>query len=227
MKIGERLKRVTSLVPASQSMADIGTDHGYIPLSLLEEDRVSKAIACDINRGPLERAKEHIIQEGKYNNIEIRLGAGLEPVSDREVDGVVIAGMGGLMILQILEDNLKKAQHLHWLVLQPQNHVAELKRYLSSHGFKIEKEELALEGYHLYEMFRAVPGEMSALSFLEAEIGCTEEYKRHPLFNRHLKKLINKRNDLIRGIAEDTDNERNYLRRQKAVEEKEILEAFL
>ena len=227
MKLGDRLKQVISLVPVSQSMADIGTDHGYIPLSLLEENKVRKAIACDINHGPLERAKEHIFQEGKPHDVEIRLGSGLEPVSDGEVDGVVIAGMGGLMILQILEDCLEKAKHLHWLVLQPQNHTAELKQYLSSHGFKIEKEELALEGGHLYEMFRAVPGKMNELSYLDAEIGCTEDYRNHPLFYRHLKKLIKKRNDLIQGIAEDTDNKRNYLRRQNALKEKKILEAFL
>ena len=227
MKLTERLEKVSSLVPLSTSMADIGTDHGYLPLSLLEEGKVSRAIACDINRGPLERAREHIRSEGREKDIALRLGGGLSVLEKGEVDGVVMAGMGGLLMADILEADMDKAQALHWLVLQPQNHVADLKRYLSTHHFRIVTEEMALEDRQLYEMFLAAPGDMEPLSLLDAEIGATGAYRKHPLFPLHIRKLIRKRDFLINGVAEDTTNERNRRRRKQAVEEKKRLEALL
>lgn len=227
MKLTERLEKVSSLVPLSTSMADIGTDHGYLPLSLLEEGKVSRAIACDINQGPLERAREHIRSEGREKDIALRLGGGLSVLEKGEVDGVVMAGMGGLLMADILEADMDKAQALHWLVLQPQNHVADLKRYLSTHHFRIATEEMALEDRQLYEMFLAVPGDMEPLPLLDAEIGATAAYRNHPLFPLHIRKLMRKRDFLINGVAEDTTNERNRRRREQAVEEKKRLEALL
>ena len=93
-------------------MADIGTDHAYLPLHLLEEGRISYAVACDIHKGPLVKAKEHIIRENRGDCVEIRLGAGIEPLTTGEVDGVTIAGMGGLMIIDILKDSPEKAHAL-------------------------------------------------------------------------------------------------------------------
>lgn len=144
-----------------------------------------------------------------------------------EVDGVVIAGMGGLMMRDILEADMDKAQALHWLVLQPQNHVADLKRYLSTHHFRILKEDMALEDRQLYEMMLAAPGDMEEVSLLEGEIGVTAAYRQHPLFPLHIRKLIRKRDFLIQGVAEDTENERNREKRKIAVEEKKRLEALL
>ena len=227
MKLTERLEKVASLVLKSTSMADIGTDHGYLPLALLEEGKVERAIACDINRGPLERAREHIISVGREKDIALRLGGGLSVLEKGEVDGVVIAGMGGLMMRDILEADLDKARALRWLVLQPQNHVADLKRYLSTHHFRILREEMALEDRQLYEMFLAAPGDMDPVTLLEGEIGVTATYRQHPLFPLHIRKLIRKRDFLINGVAEDSSNERNRLRRAQAVEEKKRLEALL
>ena len=134
-----RLRQAAELVPPSRSMADIGTDHAYLPLALLEEGKIRAAIASDIHKGPLERARFHIKEQGKEGQIELRLGGGLAPLQKGEVDGVTIAGMGGLMMRDILEADMEKAQALSWLVLQPQNHVAELKQYLSTHHFRIMK----------------------------------------------------------------------------------------
>ena len=227
MKLTPRLQEVENLVPQCRIMADIGTDHAYLPLHLLEEGRISYAVACDIHKGPLVKAKEHIIRENRGDCVEIRLGAGIEPLTTGEVDGVTIAGMGGLMIIDILKDSPEKAHALHWLVLQPQNHVAELKQYLAGHHFMIMQEDMAMEDRRLYEMMLVKPGAMKGISLLEGEIGVTENYRQHPLFHEHLRRLIRKRDFLIQGVAEDTDNERNRRRREKALEEKKRLEAFL
>lgn len=222
----DRLRRVADLVPAGQCMADIGTDHGYLPMYLVEKGVMERAIACDIHRGPLERAKEHLRTFPKRDKISLRLGGGLAPLLPGEVDGVTICGMGGLMIRQILEED-HKAGGLHWMVLQPQNHVAELKQYLSENHFRIEKEVLSFDGGQLYEILKVVPGDMKPLSLLEAEIGATEDYRKDPLFPMHIQKLIKKRNFLIQGVAEDTTNERNRKKREQALKELQVLEAFL
>ena len=222
-----RLQQVADLVPAGSSMADIGTDHGYIPIYLVEKGTMKKAIACDIHQGPLDRAKEHLISSGLQGRINLRLGGGLQPLRKREVEGVTICGMGGFMIRQILEEDMEKAQALSWLILQPQNHVAELKQFLSSHHFCIPKEMLCLEGGQLYEIMKVEPGNMKEVSLLEAEIGVTEAYRKDPLFPMHIQKLMKKRNFLIQGVAEDSNNEKNLAKRKQALKEMEVLKKLL
>ena len=227
MHLTDRLQKVADLVPQGKAMADIGTDHGYLPIYLVETGKMESAIACDINEGPLDRAKENLISTGLTEKIALRLGGGLSKLAKGEVDGVTICGMGGLMICRILEDDREKAQALSWLVLQPQNHVAELKVFLSSHHFRIVKEVLSEDGGQLYEMLLAVPGEMEPLDMLTAEIGATPSYREDPLFPMHIQRLIRKRDFLIQGVAEDTRIERHRKNREKAVKEKKILEAYL
>ncbi len=227
MNLTDRLQKAADLVPPGKAMADIGTDHGYLPIYLMEKKKMERAIACDINQGPLDRARENLISSGMMNRISLRLGGGLSPLEKGEVDGVTICGMGGLMIRQILEDDREKAQALSWLVLQPQNHVAELKVFLSTHHFRIEKEILSQDGGQLYELLLAVPGEMEPLDLLTAEIGAAPSYREDPLFPVHIERLIRKRDFLIQGVAEDTKVERHRKNREKAVEEKKILEGYL
>lgn len=227
MNLTDRLQKAADLVPPGKAMADIGTDHGYLPIYLIEKKKMERAIACDINQGPLDRARENLISSGMMDRISLRLGGGLSPLEKGEVDGVTICGMGGLMIRQILEDDREKAQALSWLVLQPQNHVAELKVFLSAHHFRIEKEILSQDGGQLYELLLAVPGEMEPLDLLTAEIGATSSYREDPLFPTHIERLIRKRDFLIQGVAEDTKVERHRKNREKAVEEKKILEGYL
>ncbi len=227
MNLTDRLQKAADLVPPGKAMADIGTDHGYLPIYLIEKKKMERAIACDINQGPLDRARENLISSGMMDRISLRLGGGLSPLEKGEVDGVTICGMGGLMIRQILEDDRAKAQALSWLVLQPQNHVAELKVFLSTHHFRIEKEILSQDGGQLYELLLAVPGEMEPLDLLTAEIGATPSYREDPLFPVHIERLIRKRDFLIQGVAEDTKVERHRKNREKAVEEKKILEGYL
>ncbi len=227
MKLTDRLQKAADLVPGGKVMADIGTDHAYLPIYLLETGKMERAIACDIHQGPLDRAKEHLISSVMTERIALRLGGGLAPLAKGEVDGVTICGMGGLMIVDILKEDMEKAQALSWLVLQPQKHAAELKVFLSQNHFRIEKEVLSLDGGQLYEMLLAVPGEMEPLDMLTAEIGATKAYREDPLFPLHIRRLIKKRDFLIDGVAEDSENERHRRNREKAVKEKQILEEWL
>ena len=226
MKLTNRLQAAADLVPVCESMADIGTDHGYLPIYLVQEGRASRAIACDVNEGPLTRAREDVISSGLSRQISLRLGGGLSPLAKDEVDGVTICGMGGLLVRDILAENEEKAQGLSWLVLQPQGHVAELRYFLSRHHFRIEKEVLSLDGGQLYELMLVRPGEMEALSLLMAEVGATTEYRDDPLFKTHIERLIRRRCFVIEG-AKDSKSERHRISREKALEEVSILEGLL
>ena len=226
MKLTNRLQAAADLVPVCESMADIGTDHGYLPIYLVQEGRARRAIACDVNEGPLTRAREDVISSGLSRQISLRLGGGLSPLAKDEVDGVTICGMGGLLVRDILAENEEKAQGLSWLVLQPQGHVAELRYFLSRHHFRIEKEVLSLDGGQLYELMLVRPGEMEALSLMMAEVGATTEYRDDPLFKAHIERLIRRRRFVIEG-AKDSKSERHRISRKKALEEVSILEGLL
>lgn len=226
MKLTNRLQAAADLVPVCESMADIGTDHGYLPIYLVQEGRARQAIACDVNGGPLARAREDVISSGLSRQIGLRLGGGLAPLSKGEMDGVTICGMGGLLVRDILAENDEKAQALSWLVLQPQGHVAELRYFLSRHHFRIEKEVLSLDGGQLYELMLVRPGEMAELSMLQAEIGATAAYREDPLFKMHIERLIRRRRFVIEG-AKDSVSERHRKSREKALEEVKVLEGYL
>ena len=98
MKLTPRLRAVAELVPCGSCIADIGTDHAYVPISLIHNGRIKYAIAGDIHAGPAQRAREHIKREGLSTKIKVCEGAGLSILEEDEVDGAVIAGMGGFML---------------------------------------------------------------------------------------------------------------------------------
>ena len=126
-------------------MADIGTDHAYIPIKLTQDNKIVKAIACDIKEGPLSIAKKNVDKYGFSDIIELRLGAGLEPLSKNEVESVVIAGMGGENIASILEAAPWTADGKHTLLLSPHTKAEELRNYLMEHGYEICREALVYD----------------------------------------------------------------------------------
>lgn len=223
-KLTDRLAAVAALIPCGTSMADIGTDHAYLPLFLVQSGKMKRAVASDIHQGPLERAREHIASEGGGHQISLRLGPGLAPLQTGEVEGASICGMGGLMIRDILAADAEKARAMRWLVLQPQNHVAELKQYMCAEGWTIDAERLVLDDGQLYELFRIVPGMPTTISLLDAEIGVTPAYRKDPLFPQHLQRLIHKRDILIDHTPPEAENDRTRRKRERAVKEKAVLE---
>ncbi len=226
ISLSKRLAAVSSLVPRASSMADIGTDHGYVPIFLRETGRIETAVASDIHEGPAARAREDIAQAGLLGNISVRVGPGLSVLMPGEMNGAVIAGMGGLMIRQILEEGRDVASRMDFFVLQPQNHQKELRLWLAKNGYAIDAEMLAREDRRFYEIFRARRGEMD-LSEREAETGLFRFRETDPLFPDFLSHLIRKKELTIRGIAPETTNEKNRMMRARALAEKAELEDVL
>ena len=128
MELSKRLQAVADLVSEGQIVADVGTDHGYFPIYLLESGKCERAIAMDINKGPLLRAKEHIAEHGLDAKIEVKLSDGVEALSVGACDCVVVAGMGGALAVKIMEEGQAVFKSLREFVLQPQSELAKVRQ---------------------------------------------------------------------------------------------------
>jgi len=148
------------------------------------------AIACDVNAKPLEKAKKTIKDYGFDRSIETRLGSGLSVLKPGEVEAIVIAGMGGLLIRDLLEAQPEVADAAKKLVLQPMNNQSAVRRYLEIHGFKIICEELAQEGDRIYEIIVAQKGVMMVTDPLDYELGYQAVQTKHPLLKAHINRKI-------------------------------------
>lgn len=154
VKLSKRLMAVASMVCQDQILADVGTDHGYIPIYLMEQGRITGAIAMDIGKGPLERAKEHIKMSGMGDYIQTRLSDGLAALHVGEVQSIVVAGMGGGLVIHILEEGRKVAQAVEEVILQPQSELEKVRDYLRENGYTVEAEDMVFEDGKYYPMMR-------------------------------------------------------------------------
>lgn len=152
-----RLDYITSLCSQYNSLVDVGTDHGFVPIKAIRDYNLSYAYALDINEGPLLNAKNNIAKEGLGDKIETILSDGLLSF-DKNVDAIVIAGMGGILIKKIIEASLDKALSSKALILSPNKEEALLRKFLINNGFVIEAEHILKEKGHYYEIIKAIPG---------------------------------------------------------------------
>lgn len=154
MELSKRLQKVADLVTEGASVADIGTDHAYIPIYLIKNHKVDWAIAMDVNKGPLERAKEHIQAEGLENKIDTRLSDGMEALKPYEVEEIITAGMGGALVIKILTDYPQVTESLKCGILQPQSEIHKVRRFLNKQGYRILAEDFVEEDGKYYPMMK-------------------------------------------------------------------------
>ncbi len=228
MELSLRLKTVANAV-CTRTAADIGTDHGYVPIYLVKARHMQKAVACDINEGPLLRAQENVEREGVDDKIEIRLGDGLSPLSAGEVETVVLAGIGGMLIIDILRDNAEIVGSLKQLVLQPQLDVEKVRRYIHSIGFEIVDEQMVLEEDKFYTVINALAGTETYSKDIHYMYGKVNIEKKCPVLKEYLLKRLEK----LSGIKERLCNAKEENAFEKADEIKkevkhikEVLEEY-
>ena len=174
LKISDRLIQVAGLVPEGARLADVGTDHGYVPIWLLTQGRISSAIAMDVNKGPLLRARENRDKYGLQEVMELRLSDGLEKLRPGEADALLIAGMGGPLMIRILEAGRQTTEGIATLILQPQSEIPSVRRYLIGTGFCID-DEIMMKDEGKYSMA------------MKVSHGCSEEWSETEyLFGRFL-----------------------------------------
>ena len=159
LELTPRLQLLADWVPQGARLADVGTDHGYLPVWLSLQGRLTSAIASDLRKGPLEHAKETGRMYGAQN-IDYRLGNGLAGIGPEETDVIVIAGMGGENIASILEAAPWTADGVHTLLLAPHTKAEELRRYLMDHGYEILREKLVYDRGTIYPIMEVTAGQM-------------------------------------------------------------------
>lgn len=171
IELTPRLRMAADLVPAGVRLADVGTDHAYLPAALLLEGKIPFAIAADLRQGPLARAKKTVRRAGLTGKAAFRLCDGLTGIRPDEAEAVVIAGMGGETIAAILAAAPWVREGDVPLILQPMSSLPELRGWLRKNGFQIVEERLAREGDALYTAFLVRAGEMAPLSPAELWAG--------------------------------------------------------
>lgn len=177
-RLSKRLEAVAAMVTTDGVLADVGTDHGYVPIALTEQKRIQKAIAMDLREGPLQRAREHIVQFGLENYIETRQSDGVTALAVGEVQGIVIAGMGGELVIHILQEGRAVCRSARELILQPQSHLAKVRRFLRQEGYVIADEDMVEEDGKFYPMLR-VTWEACGLHTEQGRFGAPEEPGLH------------------------------------------------
>ena len=199
MQLSKRMDRLASMVTEGSSLADVGTDHGYIPIALVQTGKVSRAIAMDINKGPLERAALHIREQHLEDRITTRLSDGMTALKEGEADTVLIAGMGGALTVHILEGGAHCLTSVKELILQPQSEIWLVREWLCEHGYKITDEDIVLDEGKYYPMMKVRPP-VADTAGEDAEVKCWDTVqlkygkllleKQHPVLREYLEREI-------------------------------------
>ena len=192
VKLSARMEALAALVTPGVRLADVGTDHGYIPVFLCQMGVIPSAIAMDINRGPLQRAEAHVVEFGLEDRIQTRLSNGLEKLLPGEADCILIAGMGGGLIQRILAEGRETVQAGKELILQPQSEIPQTRRFLREHGYRITDEDMVEEDGKFYFLMKAHKVEDSGerMDPLEEAFGPVLLQKKHPVLLRWIRREI-------------------------------------
>lgn len=213
MNLSERLSHIADQVLEGCVLADVGCDHGYLPIFLVKQGRMQRAIAMDINEGPLQRAKEHIEQEALGDLIQTRLSNGLEKMSPGEADAVIIAGMGGNLTMDILTRGEAAVSLLDQLILEPQSELPGVRAYLRNRDYLIDEEDFVLEDGKFYPILRVLPKKTSDVLAFSKESGLTIEVldayghrllaAKHPVLLQYLEKEKKQCQQILAGLPSD------------------------
>ena len=220
IRLSERMQTISDMVIPGAAAADIGTDHGYIPAYLLTNGICPSVILTDIAEGPLQRARDRFDKYGIEG--DFRLGPGLETLKTSEVSTVIIAGMGGETIMDILGKDLNKSYSYKKFILQPRTFAGELRVWLSENGFKFIDYALCRERKLINEVMAVEPGDNGVKEDLLFSRFLL--LKGDPLLNEYLDKMIRIKEEVLRQLENSKDN--NFELTERFKKEKEYLESI-
>lgn len=207
MKLSERLRTIASLVPKGATVADIGTDHAYLPVWLCEKGICPFAVASDVMAGPLASARTHVARAGLNGRIDCRLADGLQGLDGGETTGALICGMGGKRIIHILESSPAVRDSLQFIILQPQSDSAALREYVVRQGFYIEEERLVKEDGRLYQIMKICKGKREVMEKWQLETGPRNWEKKDPLLIELIEDVIRKKTEIYKGLMHSRTGE--------------------
>lgn len=205
MQLSDRMRMNVSLVPKGARVADIGCDHGYASIWLVQHGIARTVVAMDVNEGPIQRAREHVSQAGLDSRIACRKSDGLEKLRPGEVDTLLIAGMGGPLMIRILREGAAVMQAVQTLILQPQSEPDEVRKFLLRQGFVPVEEKSCLEDGKYYFAICAKRQEAGRCERWEEEwqyrFGTYLVNKRDPVLKRYLLKEKGKYEEILRNFT--------------------------
>lgn len=226
MKLSKRLDCIAYMIKKQASsedqLADIGTDHGYLPCFLVEKSIVNKAYACDVAIGPLNSSRDTIKMMNLEEKVIPLLGDGLVPILNLPVTMVSISGMGGFLMVDILKAHLHQLSHVHTLILQANICEYALREYLCTNGWKIVDEALVKDVHHLYEVvvFKRTVQQMN-YTILDYRYGPILRKERPPLFIKKWEREKQIKERILQSIGNKTHEK--YLETQKEILEIEAI----
>lgn len=213
MKLSLRLQAIADMAEPGSTVVDVGCDHGYIPIWLTENSIIKGAAACDVNREPLLRAKNNIALHDLEDKIETILSDGLsnDEISEflrrkgSDNNTLIIAGMGGQLIIRILDKDKAKLSGFSRLIIQPQSKDSDVRAYLSGNGFAIIDEKMVFEDGKYYKIIKAVPGKQS-LTERELIFGPVNISEKSEVFISYLEFRRSLLSRIRSGISGDNGN---------------------
>lgn len=204
IKISKRLQAVAALIAKGNTVADIGTDHAYLPIYIVNQGISNRVIAMDVRQGPLEKAKENIWSYGVENYVCVRHSDGLDKLAPLEAQTITICGMGGKLIQSLLENGKDKYDGNTQLIVSPQSEIRAFREYLDTNGYFVTEEVMVKEEgqfYFIMECFRSAgkdaQGEQNALS----DARLVPAYQRE-IQLRYGKRLLDKRDPVLKEYLE-------------------------
>ena len=238
MQLSLRLSAIADMVTTGNRLVDVGCDHGYLPVYLIQQKKIPSAIAMDVRKGPLSRAKEHIRQYGLEEYIQTRLSDGLGNLKAGEGDTLVIAGMGGPLMERILTDGQSVRDSFSEMILQPQSDIPHFRRFIQSQGFQIVEEKMVEEEGKFYPMMRVVrtcpegDGNENLVSeaapyTLEEAFGKFLLKEHNPVLYRYLLREERIRADILKQLQAAPQAEAVTARIREVKEEAQLIKAAL
>jgi len=205
--LSARLSKILEKIPSCDILADIGTDHGYIPLEAIKSNKCKKAIASDVSKGSLEKAINQVNLSNLNLVIDTRLGSGLKVLKEDETDVLIIAGMGGILIKEILKDDYDKKFKVKTptMIFQPVQFPESLRKYLIENNFEIIDEDLVEDDKIIYNIIISKKGlgeKTDTWNDMDFEFGKINIEKKHPLLLKLLDRKINEQEKIIQKLKD-------------------------
>ena len=220
MKINQRLKKIGDLVEANSFCLDVGCDHAFLDIYLVERNDNIHAIASDVKEGPLNQARENIKKYHLEDKIECRLGDGLDTYSD-DVDTIIISGMGGRGMIGIFKNHLEVLKKVYTIILSPNNYQIDVKKFLCKHHFYLSNEELVKEGKFIYQILVFSKGKRKYTK-KDYFFGPVLLKKKGSLFEEYYKRELKSREILLQILPKNYRWKKFLTRREIKMIKEEI-----
>ena len=230
MELSIRLEAIAACVKPGLAIADIGTDHGYLPIELIRRGICPRALACDVRKGPLERAQEHIAQAGLEQQVETLLSNGFEKLQSGQAEACVIAGMGGMLVKEILEaESLRDKniiKEMKQLILQPQSDWEAVRRTVHRLSFRIVDEVMLIDRDKHYWILVCEPGEETFKEEWQYRYGRCLPERKDPVLHAYLQHKYNKNAELVENLQGSESEAAQERLRLLSFEQNELTEVL-